>query len=206
MRDHQGRVHALSAEALAELANERTFCVCFFGGDPASQMTHALATGHHLADQGVAVCWETAGTMHPKFLRAAIRLSLRSNGCMKFDLKAFDPNLHQALTGSDNRQTLENFQVAASFIHERSSPPLVVASTLLVPGYIDAAEVSDIASFIAGIHPDIPYALLGFFPHFYMDDLPPTSSSHASEALQAARDAGLNNVRLGNVQLFSNAY
>jgi pyruvate formate lyase activating enzyme len=169
-------------------------------------MTHSLATGHILADQGLAVCWETAGTMHPKLLRAAIRLSLRSNGCIKFDIKAFNPDLHQALTGSDNRQSLQNFQEAASFFSERLSPPLVVASTLLVPGYIDASEVSDIARFIASLHPDIPYALLGFFPHFYMDDLPPTSSSHASEALQAARDAGLTNVRLGNVQLLSNAY
>ena len=27
----------LSAEELADVANERTFCVCYFGGDPASQ-------------------------------------------------------------------------------------------------------------------------------------------------------------------------
>ena len=46
--------------------------------------------------------------------------------------------------------------------------------------------------------------LLLFYPHFYMDDLPCTSSRHAIEAAEAARAAGLSNVRLGNVQLLSN--
>lgn len=91
-------------------------------------------------------------------------------------------------------------------LHQRSNPPLVIASTLLVPGYIDAEEVGRIAEFIANLNPDIPYALLGFHPNFFMDDLPYTSSRHASEALEAARAAGLCNIRLGNVQLFSNAF
>ncbi len=204
--DNQGNVQALSAKELADFVNQRTHCICFFGGDPASQMPHAMAVGHLLAERGVAVCWETAGTMHPRFLRVAVELSLISNGCIKFDLKAFDPNLHRALTGASNAQTLANFAAAAEYSHQRSSPPLVVASTLLVPGYVDAEEVGRIAHFIADLNPDIPYALLGFHPHFFMDDLPCTSSRHAGEALEAARAAGLRNVRLGNVHLLSNAY
>ena len=204
--DRQANVQALSAKELADCANQRTHCVCFFGGDPASQMPHAIAVGRLLAERGVAVCWETAGTMHPRFLRVAVELSLISNGCIKFDLKAFDPNLHRALTGALNTQTLANFTAAVEHLHKRSNPPLIVASTLLVPGYIDAEEVGRIAEFIANLNPDIPYALLGFHPDFFMDDLPYTSSSHASEALEAARAAGLRNIRLGNVQLFSTAY
>jgi len=84
----------------------------------------------------------------------------------------------------------------------------VITSTLLVPGYIDTEEMVRIAEFKANLNPDIPYALLGFNPNFFMDDLPYTSSRHASEALEAARiaTAVLRNIRLGNVQLFSNAY
>ena len=168
-------------------------------------MPHALAVGRLLAERGVAVCWETAGTMHPRFLRVAVEISLTSNGCIKFDLKAFDPNLHRALTGASNTQTLANFTTAVEYSQKRPNPPLIVASTLLVPGYIDAEEVGRIAEFIANLNPDIPYALLGFHPNFFMDDLPYTSSHHASEALEAARAAGLHNIRLGNVHLFSNA-
>jgi pyruvate formate lyase activating enzyme len=201
-----GRVQTMSAAELAACANERTYCVCFFGGDPSSQMPHAMAVGRQLANRGVSVCWETNGTMHPRFLRKAVELSLLSGGCIKFDLKAFDPNLHLALTGASNTRTLENFATAAERIDERPNPPLVVTSTLLVPGYIDAEEVGKIAQFIANINPDIPYSLLGFYPNFYMDDLPCTSSRHASEALEAAHMAGLRNVRLGNVQLLSKDY
>ncbi len=204
--DHQGSVEAMSAQALAECADEHTFCVCFFGGDPASQMPHALAAGKYLANRGVRVCWETAGTMHPKLMQAAVNLSLRSGGCIKFDLKAYDPTLHRVLTGASNKRTLENFSLAASQIPTRPSTPLVIASTLLVPGYVDVVEVSSIAGFIARINPDIPYALLGFHPDFFLSDLPSTSVQHASDALAAAKQAGLRNVRLGNVHLLSRSY
>jgi len=195
-----------SARELAEVANAQTFCVCFFGGDPASQMTHALAAGSQLARQGVVVCWETAGTSNPRLLDRAVELSLSSVGCIKFDLKAGDENLHIALTGASNRQTLENFARAARRFNERPQAPLVIASTLLVPGYVDAEEVGRIAHFIAGINPAIPYSLLGFAPHFFMSDLPRTSLRHAREAEEAARAAGLTNVHIGNRHLLGHDY
>ncbi len=190
-----------SATVLAAAANERTFCVCYFGGDPASQMPHALAASKLLAQNGVRVCWETAGTMHPKLLDAALRLSLASGGCVKFDLKAFDEELHLALCGISNRRTLANFARAAAWSRERPGLPLVVASTLLVPGYVDPDQVAKIAGFIASIDPHIPYALLAFAPHFHMHDLPYTSISHARDAEATARAAGLSNVRIGNRHL-----
>ena len=193
----------LSSAALADAANDQTYCVCFFGGDPASQMPHALDAARRLAERGTVVCWETAGTSHPKLLDRALELSLASGGCLKFDLKAHDEALHLALTGASNRRPLENFERAAARAAERRHPPLVVASTLLVPGYVDAREVGRIARFIARIDPDTPYALLGFAPHFFMDDLPTTSRAHAEAAEAAARDAGLRNVRIGNRHLLA---
>jgi pyruvate formate lyase activating enzyme len=86
-------------------------------------------------------------------------------------------------------------------ISRRSLPPVLIANTLLVTGYIDAEEVAAIARFIASLDPDIPYSLLAFHPQFYMSDLPMTSRALADQCCQAARDAGLNNVRIGNVHL-----
>jgi pyruvate formate lyase activating enzyme len=83
----------------------------------------------------------------------------------------------------------------------RETPPLLVASTLLVPGYIDEAEVRSIARLIASIDPAIPYSLLAFYPHFYMPDLPLTQRAQAQQCLLAAREEELENVRLGNVHL-----
>ncbi len=196
----------LSAKELSDCANPRTFCVCYFGGDPASQMPHALASARHLAKQGVTVCWETAGTSHPKFIKQAAQLSLKTGGTIKFDLKAFDEGLHIALTGASNRRTLENFTRVAARFDERPDLPLVVASTLLVPDYVTPDEVGRIARFIADINPHIPYALLGFGPNFYVHNLPCTSVRHAEEALVVAREAGLTNVRIGNRHLLSRDY
>ncbi len=196
----------MSAQELADCANPRTFCVCYFGGDPASQMPHALASAKLLAAHGVVVCWETAGTSHPRLLDRAVQLSLESGGCIKFDLKAYSEALHITLTGWSNQQTLANFARAARRFRERLNPPLVIASTLLIPGYVDEEEVGRVARFIAQCDPEIPYALLGFAPNFLMSDLPPTSVRHAEAALQAARDAGLNNVRIGNRHLLGHDY
>lgn len=196
----------VSAGELAEAANSRTFCVCFFGGDPASQMLHALRAADRLAEKGVVICWETAGTSNSRLLDRAVTLSLETGGCVKFDLKAGDEALHLALTGASNQRTLENFARAARRFSERPDPPLVIASTLLVPGYVDPHEVALIARFIASLNPNIPYALLAFAPHFYMQDLPRTSVGHAEAAEEAARAAGLTNVRIGNRHLLSRDY
>jgi pyruvate formate lyase activating enzyme len=139
--------------------------------------------------------------MHPRLLDAALRYSLETGGCIKFDLKAYDEDLHRLLTGISNRRTLENFERAAQRFEERPEPPPVIASTLLVPGYVDLTQVGKIAEFIASLNPKIPYALLAFAPQFQMEDLPFTSLRHAAQAEAAARAAGLVNVHIGNRHL-----
>jgi len=196
----------VSAQALADVADERTHCVCFFGGDPASQMGHALAVGRRLAERGVAVCWETNGTARPALMDEALDLALATGGCVKIDLKARDDGLHRALTGASNRHTLENVARAAARFGERPNPPPLVVSTLLVPGYVDAEEVGRIARYVAEQNPAVPYVLLGFAPHFLFPDLPRTSVRHAEAAEAAAHRAGLSRVRVGNRHLLSRAY
>jgi pyruvate formate lyase activating enzyme len=201
-----GKRKGLSSGRLAETAEESTFCVCFFGGDPSSQMLHALSASRKLAEKQVRICWETNGMMNPKYLEKAMDYSLKTGGCIKFDLKAWDEKLHIALTSISNEKILMNFRRAAERSYERKEPQLVVASTLLVPGYIDAEQISKIAGFIASLNPEIPYSLLGFAPQFYMNDMPFTSARHAREAKQAALDAGLLNVHVGNKHLLGSDY
>lgn len=189
---------------LAEAAGEFTACICFFGGDPSPQMPFALRAAELALERrrgGLRVCWETNGSMHSGLLRRAMDLSLSSGGCVKFDLKAFDPSLHLALCGVDNARTLENFAYAASRISERHEPPPLIASTLLIPGYVEAEEVSRLARFIAGLDASIPYSLLAFYPRHAMRDLPVTSRRQAEECRDAALRAGLKRVHIGNIHL-----
>ncbi|UCC99688.1 MAG: radical SAM protein [Phycisphaerales bacterium] len=204
-REHSTTSKTRTAAELVEAVTAQTACICFFGGDPTCQLPHALAAARMARKKNrqkiLRICWETNGTMDPSLLDAMMALSLESGGCVKFDLKALGAKVHYALTGADNARTLENFVAAAMYIPKRPQPPPLVASTLLVPGYIDAKEVKAIASFIARLDPNIPYALLAFHGDFLMTDLPPTSCEQAEECLEAAEAAGLKRVRLGNVHI-----
>ena len=194
-----------AVEELVADVDERTSCICYFGGDPAAQMPYSLNASKQAREKAdgriLRICWETNGSVHPDLMDQMLAIAADSGGCIKFDLKAWDASLHIALTGVSNQRTLNNFARAAEKFGRRQDPPLLIANTLLVPGYIDQEEVAAIAGFIANLNPEIPYSLLAFHPQFYMSDLPTTSKTSANQCSQAARDAGLKNVRIGNVHL-----
>ena len=185
-------------------------CICWFGGDPGSQIDFALNASKKALDKNkgriLRICWETNGTVNGRYLEEMAELSLISGGCIKFDLKAWNENIHKALTGFSNKRTLENFEMVSHRVNERPQVPLLIASTLLVPGYIDEQEVAGIAGFIASLNKEIPYSLLGFHPDFYLTDLPRTSIAHAEHAYQAARNAGLSRLNIGNMAILSRDY
>ena len=141
--------------------------------------------------------------MHERLLDGMLDLALASGGCIKFDLKAWDDILHMVLTGVTNKQTLRNFAHAGKRIPQRPQPPPLIASTLVVPGYIDREEVRRISTFIASIDPDIPYSLLAFHPQFYMSDMPVTPKDIVFDCFEAAKSAGLTRVRIGNIHLLA---
>lgn len=194
-------------EKLISDIDKKTSCICYFGGDPTPQLPFALNASRLALEKNkgriLRICWETNGTMNSVLLDKMLELSLNSGGCIKFDLKAWDENLHFALTGVTNKRTLENFSRVGGKINLRPNPPLLIASTLLVPGYIDESEIRSISRFIASINTEIPYALLAFYPHFFMSDMPMTSKEHAMRCLKAAQEEGLKNVRIGNVHLLT---
>jgi pyruvate formate lyase activating enzyme len=200
----------ITAEQLANCVDDRTSCICYFGGDPTPQILHALETSKQALEKNkeriLRICWETNGATSPSFLKEMADLSLKSGGCIKFDLKSYNENLNIALCGVTNKRTLENFKMLAEISKNRPDPSFLVASTLLVPGYVDADEVSQIAHFIASLDKDIPYALLAFHPQFYMTDLPTTSRRHAEECKIAAEKEGLTNIRVGNIHLLGDTY
>jgi pyruvate formate lyase activating enzyme len=206
----QFRYHTLEnkyepVENLVQAVHKKTACICYFGGDPSPQVPFLIKASRIAKEKNMdrilRICWETNGAMSESLLGDMADSSLDSGGCIKFDLKAWDESLHLVLTGVTTRQTLENFRKLSSMASQRPEPPFLIASTLMVPGYIDDQEVGHIASFISSLNPDIPYSLLAFHPSYHMKDLPPTSRKQAMECLDAARNAGLKRVKVGNLHL-----
>ncbi len=202
--------HHIRSEELASCVDERTTCICFFGGDPTPQIPHALKTceiAQRIKKLPVLrICWETNGSMDKALCVKMMETALRTGGIVKFDLKAYSEALHIALTGVTNRRTLENFLRAGELLERRKEPPPLTASTLLVPGYVDAEEVEAIARFMADIDPTIPYSLLAFYPAHHLKDLPPTSRKHAERCKDVALAQGLKRVNVGNTHLLGDYY
>ncbi len=207
-KDRTSSYQNIPAKKLSQAVDKKTTCICYFGGDPTPQILHAIKASkialQNDPDRILRICWETNGAMQEPYLSMMADLSLKSGGLIKFDLKAWSKEIHYALCGVTNAKTIENFQKLARLIEQRPQLPLLIASTLLVPGYVDEYEVKQIAAFIANLDPKIPYSLLAFHPQFYLKDLPTTARSHALRCREIAFDAGLSNVHIGNLHLLGN--
>ncbi|NIM98437.1 MAG: radical SAM protein, partial [candidate division Zixibacteria bacterium] len=83
----------ITARQLADCVDEKTSCICYFGGDPAPQVQHAIEASkialRSNENKILRICWETNGAMNPQFAEKMADLSLKSGGCVKFDLKTF---------------------------------------------------------------------------------------------------------------------
>jgi len=156
------------------------------------------------ADDGhriLRICWETNGHMNSTYLDRAMHLSLQTGGNMKFDLKFSNEGLARGVCGISNAQSFRNFDRAGRKCFEaRANVPVLTASTLLIPGYVDENEVGSIAEFISSIDERIPYSLLAFYPQYMMNDLPATSREQALLCRSAALKH-LKQVRVGNEHL-----
>lgn len=190
----------------ATLKNTKITCWCWFGGSPEPQLPFAIESSRKIIEEKpssriLRICFEWNGSGNPSLVRRAGEIAFETGGNIKFDLKAYTTSVHTALTGRNNEQTLKNFElIYRRFYEKRRSIPVLTATTLLVPYYVDEKEVEMIAEFIASLDPEIPYCLLIFHPDFMMRDLPVTPEKQFYKCLEAARKH-LKNVNAANLNL-----
>ena len=110
----------------------------------------------------------------------------------KIDLKSFNDRWYRTLGG-----TLENVCNGIRMVHERGIWLEIV--TLLISGFNDGeAELRDMAQFLAGISPDIPWHVTAFHPDYKMTDVPRTVARQLVRAAEIGAEAGLRYVYAGN--------
>ncbi len=108
---------------------------------------------------------------------------------INFEIKAFNGELHQALTGAPSEPVLEN----AEWLARKHPEKIRVFRTVVIPG-INHEEIPKIAEFIRDIDPSIHYRLMGFRPHFMLYYYPTPTRSLMQKLVEDCQKLGLENV------------
>jgi len=171
--------------------------ISFTGGDLACQPEFYLEATKEIKslDEDLWVLFETNG----HGLTAENLDLLRDSGMDAFwlDIKAYDDEVHRELTGASNKRILE---LPAEILERRF---VLEVSSLYIPGWVETDQITKIAELLAQVDREIPYAIVAFFPEHEMTNVPSPNLQQMVEAFQASREAGLKNVRLGNVSIFT---
>ncbi len=111
----------------------------------------------------------------------------------KVDLKSFDDRNYRSLGG-----ILKNVLDTITLLAKMDFWVEVV--TLVVPGFNDSdEELEQIAGFLAGVSPDIPWHVTAFHPEYKMTGPPRTPVDTLIRAYDIGRSAGLRYVYPGNI-------
>ena len=126
--------------------------------------------------------------------RAAAETILPLLDAINIDVKAYSEGFYKEVCGGRLQPVLDNVE------YFRKQGIWVEVTTLIIPGLNDSdEELRSIASFLAGIDPDIVWHVSAFSPHFQMLDRPRTPPARVQSAREIGLEAGLNHVYGGNV-------
>ncbi|WP_076003702.1 radical SAM protein [Dehalogenimonas formicexedens] len=104
------------------------------------------------------LCHNKYGARVTLVTNARVLPDLSFTDTLEVGLKALDEKLHLDYTGVSNTETLRNFELLVA------SGKRLVVDSVLIPGYIGAAEIGRIASYVASHDHNIPFILLPYFP------------------------------------------
>jgi len=124
---------------------------------------------------------------------------LKSAGVDAFwlDIKAYDDSVHRYLTGCSNAEILRlpERMLSLGFVLEVLS--------LYIPGLVETDQLAAISKLLASVDAAVPFTILAFFPEHKMRDRRAPTLEEMLSAFAAAKEAGLRNVRLGNIGVFA---
>jgi len=126
--------------------------------------------------------FDTNGYMTERSLERVLRFTTS----ITFDLKAYDDEVHLALTGASSRPVLRN----AEYIGRHAKDRLWEYRILVIPK-INEDEIEPLAKFIADIDPSLPVCFLAFRPNFALENHPGAGRRLMDHCVRIAKQAGL---------------
>ncbi len=113
---------------------------------------------------------------------------------INIDIKAFSDKFYKDVCGARLKPVLETIRLI------KELGVWVEVTTLIIPGLNDGdQEMRDIARFVNGIGPDIPWHVTQFYPTYKIVDKPRTPVETLRKAREIGVEEGLRYVYEGNV-------
>jgi len=178
-------------ESLVDEATEsRSATIAYTYTEPTIYFELALDTARLASAGGIRNVFVTNGYMTRECLEE-IHPDLHA---ANVDLKAFTDRFYKEQCGARLDPVLRTLET----MHAQGV--WVEVTTLLIPGLNDdPAELRDLAGFIAGLDPGIPWHISRFHPTYRLTNVPSTPPSSIHRAREIGREAGLQYVYTGNL-------
>jgi pyruvate formate lyase activating enzyme len=106
-----------------------------------------------------------------------------------YDLKAYNGEVHLALTGASSKPVLRN----AEYIGRHTKDKLWEIRILVIPR-INEDEIRPLTEFIADTDPSLPVCFLAFRPNFALESHSGADRSLMDKCVEIAKHSGLENV------------
>lgn len=182
-------VRSLESPAGRFMGADRIF---FSGGEATVHLPYieqVVAEARKVAP-GVQVNFDTNGFMTEDSLDRILAFTTS----VTFDIKAFNDEVHRALTGAPVEPVLRN---AAALI--RKAPGKLWEFRILVIPGINDDDIEPMCRYLAGLGRGVPVCFLAFRPNFALENHPGAGQSLMERCVSLAGRAGLTQVQWAGV-------
>jgi len=176
-------VTQLDSPAAKLMGADRIF---FSGGEPSIHLPYieeVIAEARKLSP-GLKVNFDTNGYL----TGASLRKVLKFTTSITYDIKAFNDEVHLALTGASSQPVLRN----AKYVGRYAKDKLWEYRILVIPN-INEEEIEPLCCFISDIDADLPVCFLAFRPNYVLEHHPGAAAELMDRCVNIARKSGLKN-------------
>lgn len=178
------------AEVVDRALKGRAATIAYTYTEPTIYFEYTLDTARAASEAGLKNIFVTNGYMS----EAALDMIGSDLHAANVDLKAFTDEFYKKRC----RARLE--PVKETIVRMKARGIWIEVTTLIIPGLNDdERELGELAEWLAGVSPEIPWHISKFYPTYHLTDIGPTPTATIHRAREIGLKAGLRYVYSGNV-------
>ena len=192
-KKHGGKIPGMarSPEAIVREAKaNRCATISYTYTEPTIFLEFAQDTARLAQEQGIKNVFVSNGFMTAESAKALAEVIEGDN----IDLKSFRDDFYRKVCKARLQPVLDTIE------RLKRAGVWIEVTTLVIPGHNDSVEeMTEIAQFIKGVGPEIPWHVSAFHPTYQMMDRPRTAAEILLKAREIGLTAGLRYVYTGNI-------